>query len=68
MSPRNLERITAGSEDVIQRFTYPVFRYAESVDTVARQIVSDMGPPTSGTDPDNPSAFVVPLGALFFAG
>lgn len=38
------------------------------VDRVARQIASDTGPPTSGMGPDDPSAFVVPPGALFFAG
>jgi len=38
------------------------------VDRVARQIASEMGPPISGMGPNDPSASVVPLGALFFAG
>lgn len=38
------------------------------VDRVARRIVSDTGPPTAGMGPGDPSTFVVPPGALFFAG
>ena len=38
------------------------------VDRVARQIASEMGPPISGMGPNDPSAFIVPPGALFFTG